>query len=98
MATLKPLAEIQARLDKAKGRLTSNYGHSANEELLSEISILEWAKNAQESEIEGRLMGARFAIAREDYEGTLDERELDETIQQIDILRWVLDGSATVKQ
>lgn len=84
-STLKTTAQIKERLDNAKGRVTSNYGNSANEELIAEISLLYTILHEDTPLVQKRLDELNGKV--ESIQGKGD-REV--ALHEIAVLGWVL--------
>ena len=84
-STLKTTAQIKERLDNANGRVTSNYGNSANEELIAEISLLYVTLHEGPSHTEKRLTELTGKV---DTITNKNDREV--ALHEISVLEWVL--------
>lgn len=84
-STLKTTAQIKERLENSKGRVSSNYGNSANEELIAEISLLYTILHEDTPLTEQRL---------EELNGKVDslpsKNEREVVLHEISVLEWVL--------
>lgn len=84
-STLKTTEQIKERLANAKGRVTSNYGNSANEELIAEISLLYTILHEDTPLVQKRLDELNGKV--ESIQGKGD-REV--ALHEIAVLGWVL--------